>query len=501
MRFFEKNRSWLTASIVGLSLGAAAVGLAQKQPELNAPVVARNETALSTVFRDITKDVLPSIVSIETRSKGAQLTGGQFDEDDMPFKEFFGNDPRFREMFKNRQPRQAPMVRGQGSGFIIDASGIVMTNSHVVRDAEEVKVRLHDGREFIGTDIKTDPRTDVAIVHLKDAEGLKALPLGNSDQMEIGDWVLAVGSPFGLELSVTHGIISAKGRGPGITEREDFLQTDAPINPGNSGGPLVNLRGEVIGINTAISTRSGGSQGVGFTIPINMARWVADQLTANGEVKRAFLGVSMQPVDHALAKKFGVDAGHGVIVNQIVPNSPAADAKVQPGDVLVELNGHKIQNPHQIQGIVEQLTIGKTYPLVVLRDGQKVTLQIEGREMPKNFSRSLFQDRTAPEDEPRKAEDKSVEGLGLKVKDLNEETAKEFGLADTKGVVVTSVAPDSPAGLVGVRPGDVLLEVNRKKINSSEDFAAAMKEASVKDGVLMLVKSGRGTRYLSVQSR
>lgn len=504
MRFFESNRNWMTAVVVGLSVGAAAVGLAQKQPELNAPVVAHNEHALSTIFRDISKDVLPSIVSIETRGKGAQLTSGAFDEEDNPFEGFFGNDPRFKELFKNRQrgqQRPAPMVRGQGSGFIIDASGIVMTNAHVVRDAEEVKVRLADGREFIGTDVKADPRTDVAIVRLQDAKDLKALPLGNSDQMEIGDWVLAVGSPFGLELSVTHGIISAKGRGPGIAEREDFLQTDAPINPGNSGGPLLNLKGEVIGINTAISTRSGGSQGVGFTIPINMARWVADQLTANGVVKRAFLGVSMQPLDHVLAKKFGVEAGHGVLVNQIVPGSPAAEAKVQAGDVLVELNGQKIANPHQLQGIVEQLAVGKTYPLVVQRDGEKVTLQITGREMPNDYSRRMFEERLKNEDESSKKEETGAEGLGLKVRDISEETAKQFGLADTKGVVVTSVAADSPAGLVGVRTGDVVLEVNRNKITSTEDFTAAMKDASVKDGVLMLVKSGRGTRYLSIQSR
>ena len=507
VHWLKTSRTWIAGALMGVVLTGAAVGLAQKTPDLNGPVVAHNENNLSSVFRDVSKEVLPSIVSIETRGKSTQMTNGVDLGDEMPFKEFFGNDPRFKEFFKNRPQgqgeRRVPGSRGMGSGFIIDASGIVMTNAHVVRDAEEVTVQLQDGRQFIASDIKFDSRTDVAVLKIEGAGNLKPLPIGDSDLMQIGDWVLAVGSPFGLDLSVTHGIISAKGRGPGITEREDFLQTDAPINPGNSGGPLVNLNGQAIGINTAISTRSGGSQGVGFTIPINMAKWVADQLLKNGEVRRAYLGVSLQPVDHRLAKQFHAEAGHGALVNQVVPNSPAAGANLQSGDVVVELNGKKVDSPKTLQGLVEQLTVGKSYPMVVLRDGKQVTLNVEAKEMPKNYSRERF-DEGSTDDEapaPGKTEELKADPLGVKVKDLTPELAKEYSIPDAKGVVVTDVASDSAAEQVQLRPGDVILEVNRQKTPTAEAYAAAMKQASVKDGVLLLVRTGRVTRYLSVQSR
>jgi serine protease Do len=512
MKKLGLHRNGLVATALVVCLAGAAVGLAQRQADVAAPVVAHDETALSSVFRNVSKDVLPSIVSIETRGKAAQLTSGRppLDDEDGAFKEFFESDPRLKEFFKrmpqgqrglpDQQPRRSPGSRGMGSGFIIDGSGVILTNTHVVRDAEEVKVRLQDGREFIATDVKTDPRTDVAIVRIEGAGKLVPLPMGNSDTVEIGDWVLAVGSPFGFDLSVTHGIISAKGRGMGIAEREDFLQTDAPINPGNSGGPLVNLRGEVIGVNTAISTRSGGSQGIGFTIPINMAKWVSDQLMQNGEVKRAYLGVSIQPVDPVLAKKFEVEAGRGVLINQVVPGSPASDARLKEGDVVLSLNEKPIDSPRTLQGAVEQLAVGKSYPLEVVRDGQKMTLQVEAREMPKDYSRSKFSQGPVEEESPSQ-QDSRDETLGLDVRELNAETAKELGVSDTKGVVVTKVAPESPAANIGVQKGDVILEINRTKIATMDDFTQAMKSANVKDGVVMLVKSDRGTRYLSVQVR
>lgn len=498
-------KQWFGVAMVAVLAAGAGIGLAQKAPDRSGPVVAHNEIALSTVFRDVSKEVLPSIVSIETRGKATQLTNGSPLGDDSPFKEFFGDDPRFNEMFKNRQKdqgqRKMPGTRGTGSGFVIDASGLVMTNAHVVRDAEEVKVRLQDGREFLATDVKTDPRTDVAIVQIEGADGLKALPLGDSDQMQIGDWVLAVGSPFGLELSVTHGIISAKGRGPGIAEREDFLQTDAPINPGNSGGPLVNLRGEAIGMNTAISTRSGGSQGVGFTIPINMARWVANQLKEHGEVKRAYLGVSIQPVDHQLARQFHAEAGHGAIVNQVVPGSPADGATLKSGDVIVQLNGLKIDSPKTLQGVVEQLTVGKKYPMIVLRDGARTELQVEAREMPKDYSRDVFARNGSNEDDSSSKEEAPTDMLGLSVQNMTADLGKQFGISETTGVVVTAVEDDSAAERVQIRPGDLILEVNRKKVVNVAEYADAMKSASLKDGVLLLVKSGKITRYVSVQQR
>ena len=270
-------------------LGAAAV-VAQRRPVSQAPV-ARNAQELSHVFRSVAGAATPSVVSIESRGKPIRVRSNfPFGDNDL-FREFFRNDPRFRE-FQNQTPaeRELPAPVGRGSGFIIDESGVIVTNSHVVEGAEHVKVRLHDGREFIATDIKQDPRSDIAILHIDAPRGLlKPVRFGNSDQMQVGDWVLAVGSPFGYDLSVTAGIISAKGRGPKINEREDYLQTDAAINPGNSGGPLLNLNGEVIGINTAISSRNGSYNGIGFAVPINMAQWVIQQLVAEGKVSRAYL--------------------------------------------------------------------------------------------------------------------------------------------------------------------------------------------------------------------
>ena len=236
-----------------------------------------------------------------------------------------------------------------GSGVIIDPSGIILTNNHVVDGGGKIIVRLHDGREFDAIDVKTDPKTDLAIVRIKGAGTLPAAKLGNSDDMQVGDWVLALGDPFGLEGTVTAGIVSAKGRGLGITARENFIQTDAAINPGNSGGPLVNLDGEVVGINTAIASQTGGYQGVGFAVPSNLAKWVSEQLIANGTVRRAYLGVGIQPVTQELAKQFGVQGQQGVRGRRRAADTPAAAAGVKPGDVIVEFAGKPVANPQELQ--------------------------------------------------------------------------------------------------------------------------------------------------------
>jgi len=274
---------------------------------------ARNSTAatvqdLSNVFREISRKAMPAIVAIETVSKTSEVSNEKsmpFDENS-PFQDLLEKDPRFKDMLKQHQnqPRRAPRRMGTGSGFVINKSGLILTNSHVVRGADVVNVTLNDGREFTATDIRMDPRSDVAVIKI-DAPNLQAIPMGDSSKMEIGDWVLAIGNPFGIGMSVTNGIISAKGRGPGINDREDYLQTDAAINPGNSGGPLLNLRGEVIGINTAISSRSGGYDGVGFAIPVNMVRWVSGQLIDHGQVNAHF-GRGIQPISNELAKSFNI---------------------------------------------------------------------------------------------------------------------------------------------------------------------------------------------------
>jgi serine protease Do len=296
MKLIRRNGHWLVALVGVVCLAFSAGMMTQKQPAFAAqgdPRAAQGVAEaheLSSAFRHAAKTALPGMVSIETRGRVAMVRGqGNINPEDLfensPFGEMFKSDPRLKDLFR-QQPRQMPRSHGMGSGFVIDSSGVILTANHVVADAEQVKVKLHDGREFMATEVKTDPKTDIAILRIKADSSLPTIRLGDSDATEIGDWVLAIGSPFGLDATVTAGIISAKGRGPKIATREDFIQTDAAINPGNSGGPLINLHGEVIGINTAISTRSGGYDGVGFAVPINLARWVADQLIEKGLHRR-----------------------------------------------------------------------------------------------------------------------------------------------------------------------------------------------------------------------
>ena len=292
--------------LTGGALVIAGMAVSHRPEAVAVPPLPKAED-LSATFRQVAAQSIPSIVSIEAVTKAKQVQApaqaSPFD-DDSPFRQFFGNDPRLEEFFKNRTPQGRPNSQrrmiipqrmGMGSGFIINSNGTIMTNNHVVKGADEVKVILNDGREFIAKDIKTDPRTDVAIVKI-DATDLKAIPLGDSRATQVGDWVLAIGSPFGLDKTVTAGIISAKGRQNRITERADFLQTDAAINPGNSGGPLINMHGEVVGINTAIASESGGYDGIGFAIPTHIAEWVSQQLISNGEVRRGYIGTAIQSV-------------------------------------------------------------------------------------------------------------------------------------------------------------------------------------------------------------
>ena len=309
----------------GLLFAASLAGIGAVMPTASKTpaAAAAPARALSQSFREVVKAVQPAVVMIKSEAAEPVKLEGQTPGDDDSLGPF-GNMPELRKFFKNmpRAPRHGQ--GGLGSGLIIDASGVILTNAHVVRDGREITVRLHDGREYKATKVHTDPKADLAVLRIAGADNLTAAKLGNSDDAEVGDWVLALGNPFGLEGTVTAGIISAKGRGIGLNERESYIQTDAAINPGNSGGPLVNLDGEVIGINTAISSSSGGNEGVGFAIPINLAKWVAKQLTDGDTVHRARLGVMIQPLTHELAQQFGAKVHEGVLVAGVSPDSPAA---------------------------------------------------------------------------------------------------------------------------------------------------------------------------------
>lgn len=500
MKALTANRNWMFAIIGSACLVGAAVGVAQKDVSSDVPVAA-NATELSSIFRDVSKRAMPSIVSIETVSKTSQVSNQQMMPfgDDSPFKDLFENDPRFKDMLKQHQnqPRRAPRKMGTGSGFIINKSGLIMTNSHVVNGADVVKVTLNDGREFTASDIKTDPRSDVAVIKI-DAPDLVAIPLGDSSKMEIGDWVLAIGNPFGIGMSVTNGIISAKSRGPGINDREDYLQTDAAINPGNSGGPLLNLRGEVIGINTAISSRSGGYDGVGFAIPVNMARWVSGQLIDHGMVKRSFLGVGIQPISNDLSKSFDIKVGQGAIITQVMEDSPADKADLKTGDIILNFAGKDVSGPRNLQGIVEQLSVDKSYTMELLRDGKRVHKQVTMQEMPKSFS--VAKNESPLEDSSKGKQKTSVNDLKIEVQPLTKDLANQLGYSDdVNGVVITSVEPGSAAEEAGLMKGMIIEKIGTTEVTTMDQFNLGLKEAKEKDRVLLLVRNHSGARFVVVQ--
>jgi serine protease Do len=373
---------------------------------------------------------------------------------------------------------------------IIDPSGVILTNNHVVEGAGKITVRLRDGREFEATDVKCDPKADLAILRIKGAGTLTAAKFGNSDEAQVGDWVLALGDPFGLEGTVTAGIISARGRPLGGT-RASFIQTDAAINPGNSGGPLVNLDGEVVGINTAISTSNGGNQGVGFAIASNTAKWVSQQLSTTGMVKRAFLGVAIQPVEQELARQLGVEAMQGVLISEVQAGAPAAEAGMKPGDVIVEFGGTSVKSPQELQQAVDQAPIGQKQPVVVVRDGKRKTLEVTAREQPAEYGLANGRSLT-----PGKGDRK----LGVEVSALTDEVAEKLGVKSGEGVVITEVRNGSPAQLAGLSTGMVIVQVGQKPVKSAEEFRAAMEKQSLSKGVMLLVRSGQGTKFVVIRS-
>jgi serine protease Do len=472
-------------------------------PDARDPNGVSHGKQLSEAFRKAADQILPSVVTIQhtTEPRRTQRRQPDVDEDfnpfgDSPFGDLFRNNPQFRRFFRDMPSIPEGIQRSAGSGVVIDASGLILTNNHVVSGGGKIRVRLSDGREFEATEVKTDPATDLAIVRIEGAGKLRPARLGNSDDMQIGDWVLALGQPFGLEGTVTAGIISAKGRGLGITERGNFLQTDAAINPGNSGGPLVNLDGEVIGINTAISSQSGGYQGVGFAIPINLAKWVSNQLAEHGSVKRAYLGVAIQPVSQDLAGQLGVGVREGVVVSQVYPNTPAAEAGLKEGDVVVAFDGKPVNNPRDLQLMVERTEIGAKRSLEVVRDGKRMRLQIVGREQPEDFGKVAADRATERDGEPSGTRFREV---GVEVANLDAEVARQLGLKESEGVVITSVDSGSPADEAGLTDGMVVLQVNRKPVKSVAEFKKAVSEKSLEEGLLFLVRTSEGTRFVVVK--
>ena len=443
--------------------------------------------ALSKAFRETSQTVLPAVVSIQTTSQIKRSSRGFPRIPDSFFDDFFRRH-RYGPHYRNQSFTPSSPRHGVGSGVIIDASGLILTNNHVVEGSDKVKVTLSDGREFEATDIRRDPNTDLAVLRIENVTGLTAAKMGNSDRVEIGDWVLALGQPFGLEGTVTAGIVSAKGRGIDLATTENFIQTDAAINPGNSGGPLVNLSGEIVGINTAISTNSGGNQGIGFAIPVNLARWVSDQLIASGEVKRSYLGVRIQPVTHELAKQFDVDSTKGALVTSVLDDSPAKRAGVQPGDIITRFGEKAVASPRELQVIVQQVEPGSEQPVTVLRDGKEQQLVAVCGAMPGELNEKSLELDAQPASE-----------LGFEVGELAGDVAERLGVSTDEGVVVTRVLRGSPASEENLRTGDVITEVNRVPVTNLSEFRAAMKKGD-DGGALLLVRSQGGSRFVVLKA-
>jgi serine protease Do len=494
----------------GLVQAKSSIAASQNdlKPSGKTPADLKNDStvnhanALSKAFRDAAGVALPSVVTIKSHTNAKKVSARghqQYQFRGTPGQNPFKGTP-FEDMFPQTpggddgQGWTTPPQDGVGSGVIIDGSGIVLTNNHVVQGADTVIVHLADGREFKATDIKTDPHSDLAVLRIQSEKRLPAAFLGNSDELSIGDWVIAIGNPFDLEQTVSAGIISGKGRELQAVHRTKFLQTDAAINPGNSGGPLVNLTGEVVGINTAIASNNGYYQGVGFAIPINHAKWVTEQLIQKGSVNRGYLGVKIGLLNDELAKQFGVAKGQGVVVAEVYPNTPASEAKMQDGDVILKFAGQEVHSPRDVQELVERAPMNKTQPVEVVRDGKAMTLNIVIQSLPEDFG-SVPRPRTrAEKEEPSSPKAFEAKELGLEIGDVSADEAKSFAGYD--GVLIRKVENGSVAAEAGLRPGMLIRKVGRTPIKNLDDFEAAMKKASLKEGVMFQVRTELGNNFV-----
>jgi serine protease Do len=433
-------------------------------------------------FSDLAEKVRPGVVNIQVVKKVKNVgfgfrnfPGNPFKENN-PFGDFFGP-------FSEGNPPGGFEQRGVGSGFVMSRDGYILTNNHVVEDADQIKVKLANGKEYEGKIVGRDPKTDLALVKIEGASDLHPLKLGNSEDLKVGSWVVAVGSPFGLEQTVTAGIVSAKGRVIGSGPYDNFIQTDASINPGNSGGPLINMKGEVVGINTAIIA---SGQGIGFAIPINMAKEIAPQLQEKGHVTRGWLGVSIQEVTPELAKSFDLKEKKGALVSQVVSGSPAEKAGIEQGDIILEFDGKEVSDSKDLPRIVASTPVDKTVILKVSRNGKITDRQVKVGEM---------------EEKVEVTKAPSHKSLGITVQNLTPEIAKGLGLKKETGVVVTRVEPGSAAADAGIQTGDVIREVNRKPIKDVEEFSQKVEKAKGQNNVLFLIQRGQNNLFAAVTPR
>lgn len=433
---------------------------------------------IPTSFADLAERVAPAVVSIQTTGTvevpRPMLPPG--------FEEFFGGSP-----FGNRGMPRERRQSGEGSGFVISRDGYIVTNNHVIDGMDDIRVHFLDGKELPAEIVGRDPKTDIALLKVDPGERvLDTVALGDSDAVRPGDWVVAIGNPFGLESTVTAGIVSAKNRRDVMHQSyEDFIQTDAAINPGNSGGPLIDLSGRVIGINTAIRRQANT---IGFSVPINQAKQILPQLRAKGRVTRGWLGVQIQQVTPELAESFGLEEPIGALVSQVLPDTPAAEGGIERGDVIVEFAGQSIEEWRDLPIVVANAPVGEKARVVVVRDGKRKTFRISIGKLSDDEQLAALDDS---------GKDEGAQAFGLRVQDLTPALAEQLGLDEAKGVVVTDVDPNGPAAEAGIRRGDVIVELDQKQIEDIDDLGKKLDAAD--ESVLLLVRRGENTLYVPLK--
>jgi serine protease Do len=455
--------------LVGLMLGS---GLPVATASKNAPVrmVPQN-------FSSLADTVSPAVVHIrvEKTVKGGGPAFHQFGQSP------FGGNERFKDFFGRNfgQQRQPEFKQpGQGSGFIIEKSGYIVTNNHVVEGADTIKVVLKDETEHDAEIVGRDPVTDIALIKVEAEGNLPTVVLGSSDNLKVGEWVAAIGSPFGLEHTVTAGIVSAKGRVIGSGPYDDFIQTDASINPGNSGGPLINMQGEVVGINTMIIA---GGQGIGFAIPVDQAKGIIAQLKSDGEVTRGWLGITIQDLKGDLAEYYGVKGQSGVLVADVVSGDPADKAGIRPKDIITKVNGEKISTSRDLTNLAAGLGVGETVRVTIFRDGREKNLDVKVGKRPLTMAAASDHRQKEKEGE-----------YGFQVTELTPQIAQRFNIQETSGVIVVGVEPNSKAQAAGIQQGDLIIEINRKNVASVKDFKKLIDLHKNDEGINLLVKRLNG---------
>lgn len=488
MKTEVRVRPWHLAVI---SLSGGAIGALVFAALTPARIESQMDDAIPS-FAPLAQQVMPAVVNINTtKNIPARTQRRQFPRGQDPFEQFFGED--FWERFGGGRSGPSKQ-RSLGSGFVIDETGYIVTNRHVVEGADDIDVQFSTGKSYKAKLVGDDAKTDVALLKIKPEGRIPTVPLGDSDKLQVGDWVLAAGNPFGLSHTLTAGIVSARDRVIGAGPYDDFIQTDASINPGNSGGPLFDQHGRVVGINTAIFSQSGGNIGIGFATPINLARAVVDQLRATGKVTRGWLGVSIQPLGPDLRQALGLGDTEGALIADVIPKSPADAAGLKRGDVVIGMDGKPISEPGQLSRTIATLPPDSTARLRIVRDGKERTLEVKIGTQPEDIVRGRGGSPAEGEDEGGKV---SAGSLGLQLDDLTDAARRQLGYGrGVVGALVSGVANGSPAEEAGMRPGDLILQVDRRDVQSARAAAAALAKAT--PPILLLVRRGESTVFLTL---